>query len=213
MNFLKKVARKIVRMGDARFDHNIKGNRISIHNKGKFREVVLDIEGNDIEISIGTNTLLHGTLIFVRGNNQKISIGENCYFGKGELWIEDDGGSILLQDFCTVQSGHFAVTEGSSISLGRDCMLAHDIEIRTGDSHSIIDLESGNRMNIAAPVILEEHVWVGAHSRILKGVKLGSHSIIGTSSVVSSAVPPNSIAAGMPAKVIRTGVTWTRERN
>lgn len=209
---MKRIARKIVRMGDVRFDQRVVGERISIQNNGKFKEVKLDVEGNDIEISIGRGTLLDGTHIFIRGNNQRLIIGADCYFGKGDLWIEDDGGSILLHDLCTVQSGHFAVTEGSSITLGRDCMLAHDIDIRTGDSHSIIDLESKVRINVAASVILEEHVWVGVHSRILKGVTLGSHSVIGTSSVVSAAVPQNCIAAGIPAKVIRTGITWTRER-
>jgi len=42
---------------------------------------------------------------------------------------------------------HIAVTENSKVLIGEDCMLANDIDIRTGDSHSVIDMETGERLN------------------------------------------------------------------
>jgi acetyltransferase-like isoleucine patch superfamily enzyme len=91
-------------------------------------------------------------------------------------------------------------------------MLAKQVEIRTGDSHSIVDIVTGKRINYASNVILEEYVWVGAHSKILKGVRVGHNSIIGTGAIVTKDIPANSIAAGVPAKVLRSGVDWKRER-
>ena len=92
------------------------------------------------------------------------------------------------------------------------CMLAKNIEIRTGDSHCIFDTITGQKINPAKNVILQSHVWVGAHVKILKGVTISSNSVIGTSSVVTSNIPGNCIAAGIPAKVIKSGTNWKRER-
>lgn len=106
-----------------------------------------------------------------------------------------------------------AVTEPHSrIEIYDDCMLANNIEIRTVDSHSIIDSNTGQKINPAKNVILQSHVWVGAHVIILKRVTISSNSVIGTSSVVTNSIPGNCIAAGIPAKVIKTGINWKRER-
>jgi acetyltransferase-like isoleucine patch superfamily enzyme len=53
-----------------------------------------------------------------------------------------------------------------------------------------------------APVVLEEDVWVGANAMILKGVTVGRASIVGAGAVVTKDVPPNSIVAGNPARII-----------
>jgi acetyltransferase-like isoleucine patch superfamily enzyme len=63
-------------------------------------------------------------------------------------------------------------------------MIAKFVEIRTGDSHSIIDIQTGERINKAGNVILKDHVWLGAHIKVLKGVTLGENFIIGASSIV-----------------------------
>jgi len=91
-------------------------------------------------------------------------------------------------------------------------MLANDIDIRTGDSHSIISNDSGERINTVQNVILKDHVWVGAHVRILKGVTVGEGSIVATSSVVSRSVPESVVSGGVPNKTIKNNVRWDRER-
>lgn len=55
-----------------------------------------------------------------------------------------------------------------------------------------------------SPVTIESNVWIGAHVSILKGVTIGKNSIIGAGTVVTSSIPPNSLAVGVPAKVIRS---------
>lgn len=192
---------------------SVRGVNNRIHNAGTFKNVVIDIVGNHNSVVIGTGTFLQDALIFIRGEGHKIEIGEHCVFAKGELWIEDSHGTLRIGNNSSIEHAHLAVTEpGSVLEIQEDCMLAKHIEIRTGDSHSIIDMATGDRINYAANVTLEKHVWVGAHAKILKGVTIGHNSIIATSALVTSDVPPHSIAAGVPAKVIKQGIDWKRER-
>jgi len=56
---------------------------------------------------------------------------------------------------------------------------------------------------LLGPVVIEDHVWIGAKATILTGVRLGEGSIIGAGAVVTKDIPPYSIAVGVPAKVIK----------
>ncbi len=53
-------------------------------------------------------------------------------------------------------------------------------------------------------IVIEDDAWIGAHVTVLPGVRIGRGAIIGAGAVVTQDVPPNSIAAGVPARVIRT---------
>jgi acetyltransferase-like isoleucine patch superfamily enzyme len=107
---------------------------------------------------------------------------------------------------------HIAVTEKSTVTIGEDCMFANDIDIRTGDSHSVIDTLTGERLNPAGDIFISRHVWVAPHTVILKGVNIGENSIVATGAVVTRSCDPGVIIGGNPAKVIKTGVSWKRER-
>ena len=172
-----------------------------------------DVVGNNINIQIGDGSKLKGLLIYIRGDNHAVYIGSKCRFRRGgEIWMENTNGVVRIGDKTTVEEVQFASTEGGKIIVGNDCMLANDIDIRTGDSHSIISNDSGKRINIAQDVSLKDHVWVGAHVRILKGVTVGEGSIIATSSVVSRSVPASVVSGGVPNKTIKNNVRWDRER-
>jgi maltose O-acetyltransferase len=56
----------------------------------------------------------------------------------------------------------------------------------------------------SAPIVLEEGVWLGVRVIVLRGVTIGAGSVVGAGSIVVRDVPPRSLAAGAPAKVIRT---------
>jgi acetyltransferase-like isoleucine patch superfamily enzyme len=107
---------------------------------------------------------------------------------------------------------HIAVTENSKVIIGEDCMFANDIDIRTGDSHSVIDTQTGERLNYAGDVVISRHVWIAPHTVILKGVNIGENSIIATGAVVTKSCEAGVIMGGNPAKAIKTGVSWKRER-
>ena len=64
----------------------------------------------------------------------------------------------------------------------------------------------------ATPVIIEDNVLIGANAVILEGVKIGHHSVVAAGSVVTKDVPPNSVAAGSPAKVMKEIDDQTRDK-
>ena len=101
------------------------------------------------------------------------------------LYIEDDNSSIKIGRKFSMESGHIASTEGRIIAIGDDCMFSNDIEIRNGDSHAILELESRVRTNEAKDVKIGNHVWLTAHTRVLKGSYIPDDCIIGNSSIVS----------------------------
>lgn len=188
-----------------------KNNRIVI--KGKLLNCRIDIIGDNNTVQISSNTKLSNALIFIRGNNHQLLIGNHCKMKGGELWLQDEGAKIEIGDYTTIVKAHLAATEPrKEIIIGKDCMFAGGIEVRTGDSHSIIDLATNKRINYAKNVRIGNHVWVGANVTILKGAEIHDNAIIGTAAIVTGVVPSNSIVAGTPAKVIRENVTWVREK-
>ena len=122
--------------------------------------------------------------------------------------------NLKIDDKTTFEDVHIAITEsGSAIKIGRDCMFAYDIDIRTGDSHSIIDTNKNERINYAQDVSIGNHVWVAAHCIILKGVHIPDELVLATGSVVTKKfLQKGVIIAGNPARVVKEGISWTRER-
>jgi acetyltransferase-like isoleucine patch superfamily enzyme len=93
-----------------------------------------------------------------------------------------------------------------SIQIGSKCLLGADVQIFDTDFHKI---SADNRRHddnpehiSASPIIIEDNVFIGAGSKIMKGVRIGRNSVIGAGSIVNKDIPANSIAAGVPAKVI-----------
>lgn len=93
-----------------------------------------------------------------------------------------------------------------SIEIGSECLLGADVQIFDTDFHKIEPdnrrFEKNSETINSAPVVIGDNVFIGAGSKILKGVTIGRNSVIGAGSVVTKNVPAHSIAVGNPAKVI-----------
>jgi acetyltransferase-like isoleucine patch superfamily enzyme len=90
------------------------------------------------------------------------------------------------------------------ITIGNSCMLGANCSIFSTDYHSVYaDLRLDPAQAVKSPVVLEDHVWVGAHAIILKGVTIGARSVIAAGSVVTKSIPPDVIAGGNPARVLK----------
>jgi acetyltransferase-like isoleucine patch superfamily enzyme len=189
------------------------GNGNTVESRGKLKNVQIEIIGNCNHLCIRDNARLSNVLIYVSGDNHRLEIGEGCVIKAGSIWFEDMGCQIIIGKETTIESAHIAVTEPyKRIQIGDDCMFSTGIQIRTGDSHSIIDIVSNERVNYADDVIIDTHVWIGANATILKGVHIERNSVVASNSVGTKNVPANSVVAGVPARVIKSNVNWLRER-
>lgn len=211
-SLLHTIARNILKFKD-KVRKPISGKNNVVSNKGVLLKVRFDVVGDNNLIEIGRSSVLSNMTILIRGNNHILKIAENCHYGGGSIWFEDDNCQIEIGHKTTIESAHLAVTESNSrIVIGEDCMLSNEIEFRTGDSHSIIDNETKKRINIAQNIEVGNHVWIGSRSTILKGVNIGHNSIIGTNSIVTKDIPSHSVAAGIPARIVKNNINWVRER-
>ncbi len=178
-----------------------------------FLNVQIDVLGSDNIIRFAENCAFSSTLIRVRGDHHTITVGANCSYQGGELWVEDHDCTLRIGEGTTVVEAHIAVTEpGSVIEIGPDCMFAHGIELRCGDSHSIIDLSTGKRINYAKNIRLGKHIWIASDAMILKGVEIGDDCVIASRSLVTKSFDKNTLIGGSPAAVLKENITWDRKR-
>ena len=177
------------------------------------KKVNIRIKGSNNTVIIGDFAQLSGASLYINGSNNCISIGDWSYLGGTDLFIEDDGGSITIGSRTKfLGKTHLAVIEGTSITIGGDCLFSSDIQLRTGDSHSVLDMQ-GRRINASEDIVIGDHVWVGTKAFLTKGARVPPHSIVGACALVTRAfTQPHCTLAGVPAKVVKEGVDWSIRR-
>lgn len=116
-------------------------------------------------------------------------------FKGGELVL--DGGFL---------NNNVQITCEKRIHIGEGCTIARDVVIRDNDAHRIID----DNYESVKEVIIGKNVWIGNRAIVLKGVTIGDGAIIAAGSVVTKDVPPKSVAAGNPARIIKENVKWEK---
>ena len=198
-------------IGGSRVKVRGNGHHVNVRQARLIRSHIL-VEGEDNTLEIRSGTRLFDSMIVIRGNGHHVEIGESCILGRLTL--------VLQSSFCRAVIGKRTTSGSVNIDLGepnvhlrigQDCMISHRVEVMCGDGHSLDDAGGGGRLNHAGNVEIGDHVWLAAEAAILKGASVGDHSTVGFRSVVTSAIPSNSLAVGIPARVIRSGVTWTRD--
>jgi maltose O-acetyltransferase len=131
--------------------------------------------------SIGPGTVFWGMPAFSGAGNiyARLKIGEQCWLSVGCFF--DLAGDITLED---------------RVTFGPEVM------ILTG-SHSIHDQHRRGGALSVRPVTIGSGTWIGARCTVLPGVSIGQGAVIGAGALVNKNIPPNTMAAGVPAVVIR----------
>lgn len=127
------------------------------------------------------------------------------------------GGKIILGDYTRI--GPCSVVNSvERIVIGKYTTTAENVHITDNNNHPVNpsyrkymricrDIEPRYWKHSAhAPVMIGENCWIGRNATIMKGVTIGDNSIIAANSVVTKSVPANCIAAGNPAKVVKTNI-------
>lgn len=126
----------------------------------------------------------------------KIEIGNNCKIGSGSEILCVD--SVSIGDYTAVATD-VTIVDNNNHPLNPQFRLYMRTTTHGSDSRSWIHSDH-------KPIIIGKNCWIGSHVRIQKGVTIGDNSIIAACSVVTKDVPANSIAAGNPAKIVKTDI-------
>jgi len=95
-------------------------------------------------------------------------------------------------------------TEPFLITLGNNVYITDGCKFITHDGGTLILRNEIPDLELTAPIVVGSDVYIGLHTLILPGVTIGNRVIIGAGSVVTRDIPDNSVAVGVPARVIKT---------
>ena len=191
------------------------GNQLMFDPSSLFVDCKIVISGNNNEVIVKEATYFKNVEFHIYGSNNRIVIAKGVSFNKaGSMWIEDDHCEIAIGEQTSIEDTSIAVTEPySKVTIGNNCLFAYDIDIRTGDSHSIIDATTNKRINYAKNISIGNHVWLASHISILKGANIASNSIVATRSLVTKSFDKESVLiGGSPASVLKENINWMIER-
>jgi len=167
--------------------------------------------------SSGAVTVGRGTTIawrrIRRASGNRLSIGDQSIV-HADISFEEKGGEVRIGSRTFIGRSNLVCYR--SVIIGDDVIMSWGITIVDHDSHSL-DWEKreddvrrwadGRKVwdHIArAPVKISNKVWIGFNVSVLKGVTIGEGAVIGACSVVTRDIPPYALAAGNPARVIRS---------
>lgn len=130
-----------------------------------------------------------------------IDVGSRCRIARGVI-LRPYGGSILVgRD--TFLGEHVVIYGHGGVEIGPECLIAMHCRILSSE-HTIPEFGKAIRTqpDIPKPTRLGRDVWLGAGVTVLGGVTIGEGCVVGAGAVVTKDLPPGTIAAGVPAKVI-----------
>lgn len=189
------------------------GKNKIVKNTAFLSHCKIKINGTGNKIILGNKVLLKNCSIYIKGNNNLINLEDMVCVHNGKFHIEDNNNIIDIGKKSLICGpSDFSAIEGTTIKLGEGCLVSSDTFFRTGDSHSVLDLE-GNRINASKDINLGNRIWVCHRATILKGVTMADDNIISTGAIVTKSFDEcNAVIAGVPAKVIKNGIKWCKER-
>jgi acetyltransferase-like isoleucine patch superfamily enzyme len=177
-----------------------------------FAKILLFVNG----IPIPSNLNVNGFLKVMVTRRGKVKIGKNFSVNSGAnhniigrqqkntFWVE---GKLIIGDDVGMSSS--AIICNHEIEIGNHVTIGGNTVIYDTDFHSVNAETRRDKLNDKqnakwGKVKIENNVFIGAHTTILKGVTIGENSIIGACSVITKDIPSNEVWAGNPAKFIKS---------
>ena len=139
------------------------------------------------------------------GREATIVVKGTAQFWRGTQVMVFKGGRLELGDQVILNEGARVICY-DSIKFGPLSGMSWDTTVIDSDLHAFS--VNGRELPLTAPVELEHRVFLCAGATVLKGVRVGTGSIVAAQALVAKDVPPGCIVGGNPAKVIHEGVEW-----
>ena len=182
------------------------------------KKLQINVSGNNNKIHIELPHSFNDTFISLKGDGNVFHLQKSSeYMGKNCRFYAFDGGQIYIGHNCQINNNLYVKIEDDykekhKIVIGNNTYIAMDTIIRASDGHSLLDAQTGEPINPPNDIIIGNHCWIMARAIILKGAKIPDNSAVAAASVVNKRFEKeNSLLAGIPARVIREGIIWTRE--
>lgn len=138
------------------------------------------------------------------GKNAKLIVkGKFRMYTGTRVYINEGAVLTLGSGFCN-NNLNLSCFEG--IEIGENVVISENVTIRDSDNHSI----KGKEAKITQPIKIGNNVWIGLNVIILKGVTIGKGAVIAAGSLVNKDIEPMCLCGGIPAKVIKKYIGWTR---
>jgi UDP-3-O-[3-hydroxymyristoyl] glucosamine N-acyltransferase len=163
-------------------------------------------------VKYGRNVRFYGLPVIIRIVQSRITIGKGCTFrsdfASNLVGINRKCIVTTLRKDSEVLIGENSGFSGTviaaagSIRIGSSVLCGANTTITDYDWHGL-EPDKRNQPADPKPVVIEDNVWLGLNSVVLKGVTIGKNSVIGADSVVTRDIPANVIAAGNPCRVIK----------
>ena len=156
-------------------------------------------------LSLGQNVQIArgATIAIGRTAGERIEIGDGCEIHAGAI-LATYRGWIEIGDRCSVNPysilyGHGGLRIGNDVRIAAHCVIIPANHRFDDPGRPIADQGEERR-----GIVIEDDVWIGAHVIVLDGCTIGRGSVVAAGSVVTRDVPPESIVAGSPARVVRS---------
>ena len=188
-----------------------KGNK---HIVDKIKGITININGNNNKIIMYGNRIFNNCSFFIDGDNCIIEILETKLKSLHDLHINfynkiTNCKCIIGKNFDTQQTNIIFLDSNNTITIGDNCLFSWNIQIISSDGYSIYDETTKKLLNPSNTIKIGNHCWVGSDVKILKNVELADNIICGANSLVTnSCLIPNTVIAGMLAKVVKENVSW-----
>ncbi len=138
-----------------------------------------------------------------QGRGTRLVLGDGVGFFRGNrLVLQADGAELSIGEGTYLNWGCTVVAR-QRVEIGQWCAIAWNVSIMDSDFHR---LDGAGPTTV--PVRIGNFVWIGANVTILKGVTVGDGAVIAAGALVTEDVPAAALVAGVPARVVRTDVTW-----
>ena len=134
-------------------------------------------------------------------DDAELTVSGDFMIATGARVVLDRGARLTLGSGYINNFSSIACFE--QITIGDGAAIADGVVIRDSDNHSIV---GGNAPT--APIVIGDRVWIGSNAIVLKGVTIGEGAVIAAGAVVTRSVPAHSMAAGVPARIIKSDVHW-----
>ncbi len=191
-----------------------------LYSIGKYEDLrIKDIERRNFlnsNAAIGEQTIIsvEANIYNYQGIKSKIRIGSHSSI-MGELCVFKHGGELEIGNYCFV-GPRTRIQSAKKIYIGNNVLIAHDVNIIDNISHPLnskerhLDFVRFLKHGLAEKIdlreeeiIIQNDVWIGFGSTILKGVTIGQGAIIGANTLISEDVPPFAVMVGNPARIIK----------